>query len=293
MIPTSPGIYPGTTREEYDAIKAMNNSRLSEGMRSMAHLKASMEGRSTKEDSGALSFGRAYHCLVLEPDVFWKSYAPSPAGNNKDGSASASTKEGKAAWAAWNEEHVGKEAVATYEWQTMMAMSECIKAHPAAAKLLAHAHDTEVAVLWNDVETAEPMKCRTDILTHDREMVIDLKTTKCGSASAFEKSIFEYGYHRQAAMTCDGVHAVTQAVYPGFYIIAQEKTRPYLVSVFLIEDEALDYGRFEYTRLLKAYAEAVFNDDWPGYPQRIQPISLPMWARSRARADMEAWYAQE
>jgi hypothetical protein len=286
MLPTEPGIYTDVTREEYDSIEAMNNSTLSEGLSSMAALKAKIDGERFRE-TDAMKFGRAYHCLVLEPKEFAKRYALAPLGTNANGQASRSTKEGKAAWAEWEEEYPGREPISPEDWDTMMAMKASLMSHKAARSLLSAPADYEVTVLWYDRDTAELCKCRIDVLPKDRKGVLDLKSAKSAAAHHFEKAILDYGYHRQSAMYCDGVHAITEQEYPGFYIIAQEKVAPYLVGVYLIDDNAVDYGRYQYTRLLAAYSEATLTNEWPGYSDRVQVIGLPRHAMAKARQEME------
>lgn len=72
-----PGVTPGCTIyydmpfAEYQAIKALNASTLKgDGRHSPKHLKAAMEGRIVSPDSDDRRFGRAEHCLLLEPERF-------------------------------------------------------------------------------------------------------------------------------------------------------------------------------------------------------------------------------
>jgi hypothetical protein len=287
MVPSEPGIYYDVPRADYDAIEAMNHSRLSVGIRSLAHLKAQLDGQRSSEDTAAMAFGRAYHCLILEPEVFDATYARAPEGVNADGSASRSTKDGKAAWAEWEAQNTGKESVSPRDWHVLYAMRDAIANHPAAQRLLNRHSHSEVTVLWYDRATGELCKCRVDRLLDDLDTIIDLKTTEDASPSAFEFSIYKYGYHRQFAFYGDGVHTVTEQEYPGCYIIAQEKVRPYLVGVYLLDDEAVDYGRYQYSRLLAAYSEATLTNEWPGYSDRVQVIGLPRHAMLKARQEME------
>jgi exodeoxyribonuclease VIII len=170
----------------------------------------------------------------------------------------------------------------------MHAMLEVIGRHPAAQRLLNLPSDSEVVAVWIDRETGELCKCKIDRLLKDRTNIIDLKSTKDPSPSGFEGSVLDYGYHRQGAFYSDGVHTLTEGQYPGFYLITQEKTKPYEVVVYLLDDAAVDYGRYQYTKLLRAYSEAMLTNEWPGYSKQVQIIGLPAWAASKARQEMEA-----
>ena len=126
---------------------------------------------------------------------------------------------------------------------------------------------------------APGVRCRArfDWLTPEG-LVLDLKTTQNASAAAFAKAVATFRYHVQHAWYLDGYHQATGDLPLGFIFIAVEKTPPYAVALYELDGEAADYGRLLARRDLARYATARDLDVWPGYPDEIQPLSLPRWA---------------
>jgi exodeoxyribonuclease VIII len=108
-------------------------------------------------------------------------------------------------------------------------------------------------------------------------VVVDLKTTKSASKRGFAKSVAEYRYHVQAAIYTDLLEANGLFV-PEFIFIAVEKTYPYAVGIYKLDQDALDLGRSLYQRDLALYKHCVEMDDWPAYPEEVVTLSLPAWA---------------
>ena len=65
---------------------------------------------------------------------------------------------------------------------------------------------------------------------------------------------------------------------PDFTFIAVEKTYPYAVAIYQLDAQALERGRELYRRDLAIYKHCLEMDDWPGYPEEVQVLSLPAWA---------------
>jgi hypothetical protein len=61
-------------------------------------------------------------------------------------------------------------------------------------------------------------------------------------------------------------------------IIAAEKVPPYCVGVYRIEADAVAAGDEELRPLLRLYAECMESGNWPGYEDKVHPISMPDWA---------------
>ena len=104
-----------------------------------------------------------------------------------------------------------------------------------------------------------------------------MKTTQDGRARAFEKSVANYGYARQAAFYRDGFAKVGVPV-EAFVFVAVEKSAPWLVSLFMLDDESMQRGEAMVREDLRTLAECLERDEWPGHPVEIQTISLPPWA---------------
>jgi hypothetical protein len=58
-----------------------------------------------------------------------------------------------------------------------------------------------------------------------------------------------------------------------------EKSPPYAVNVFLLDEAMLDQGRREYLGDLAIYRECLELDVWPAYEEKVQALVLPVWAQ--------------
>ncbi len=57
-----------------------------------------------------------------------------------------------------------------------------------------------------------------------------------------------------------------------------EKSAPYAISVYQLDQTSLEQGRHEFKTLLARYQHCLETNDWPAYT--IQEISLPRYAFS-------------
>ena len=97
-----------------------------------------------------------------------------------------------------------------------------------------------------------------DVFDKERNIIVDLKTTKDTSYFGFANAIKRYNYHKQAAFYMDAVKA------DEYYIVAVEKTKPYSISIVQLGDDLIDRGRELYNRDLEIYKYCVENNYWPG-----------------------------
>jgi exodeoxyribonuclease VIII len=135
----------------------------------------------------------------------------------------------------------------------------------------------ELSVGWTDETTGTSCKCRIDAFNKTNGLVIDLKTSDDASPVAFPRTCAKYGYHGQAAYYLDGLASVG-AYSSKFIFVVVEKSAPYPVSVFLCDEPMIDAGRQKYQECLRLHAECSAADNWPGYSEEVQPLSLPSWA---------------
>lgn len=225
--------------------------------------------RVPEKETAALRIGHALHTAILEPHLFTARYACAPEGIDRR------TKEGKARWTAFLAENAGKTPLNETEFKRVTAMGDAVRAHPTSAKLFITGAP-ERTVYWTDQETGILCRCRPDWLRPS--LIADFKTCEDASMASFQRSIFEYAYHRQVAWYLDGVAAVTGEQHGNFIFIAIEKSRPYAVAHYIMDDEAIALGRKENRRALEVYQRCQQTNEWPGYPLAVQTITLPAYA---------------
>lgn len=198
----------------------------------------------------AMLLGSAVHCRVLEPFQFAERYAIAPKVDKR-------TKEGKATWEAFVQNNLTRDVISQDDSELIEKMTAAIHGHDKASILIDKI--TEVEKIY----THDDMKCRPDALT-SLNIVLDLKTTEDASPIAFGRSAYKYRYDVQAAFYTDILEANNIKV-EGFVFIAVEKTPPYAVGVYVIEDEDMARGREKYMENLKLWRECKASNKWDGY----------------------------
>lgn len=245
----------------YDTIPAVRRSDLWEIRKSPAHYLYKVTH--PEEATPALAFGTAAHKYILEPDDFWNRYAIAPEVDRR-------TKDGKATWNQFvtEMEQTGKSAISISDYMMIEEMDAAIKANPTAAELL-KTGEHEVPIEWTDPETRELCKCRPDVITtlDGIDWIVDYKTTTSCEDGAFERSCRIYGYKLQAGMYTEGAFNTTFKDYR-FAFVAQEKTPPYAVRVYMCDPDFVAEGTDLFHDLLGIYHDCKESGDWPGYEDK-------------------------
>ena len=252
---------------EYCEIPAINNSILARLIsKSPLHAKYMRDG--DREDTPALSFGRAFHSAVLEPDVFKQEYAVAPKVDRR-------TKVGKADWLAFQEANSDKEILSDSDYQLIATMAySVINSH--AQDYLTDG-DAEVTIIWEDKVTGLLCKMRSDYVHWNNNIIVDLKTTQDASPSGFSRSMFTYRYHQQAAFYMAGYKAQTGCSCL-FTFIPVEKASPYALAVYEAGDLTIEAGVNAYKSALLTYKQCVDSGLWPAYQTAIELLDIPEWA---------------
>lgn len=243
------------TNREYREHIGISKSQLFKIAKSPYHFKYALDN--PQEDTKALCFGRAAHKYILEKEDFFNEFAILP---NVDRRTAA----GKEVYAQFLLECEGKDVISADDFEIIQEMDKAIDAVPLARELLCGEH--EQSFFWKDEVTGERCKCRPDCLTeyNDMKMITDYKTTDSCADGMFERSCRKYGYKLQAGMYTEGLFQNTFEQY-GFAFVAQEKTAPYAVRVYICTPEYINQGYDQFRELLGIYHECKVNDNWYGY----------------------------
>lgn len=256
-----PGIYPLMTNTEYHADPALGSTSMKTlALRTPAHWKYESENPVHKD---VYDIGTLAHSLILEGDESAVEVidVPDKLGNKwkipKEAARSA-----------------GKIPVTTAEWEGIKGMRDAVMAHPIASQMFT-GHKAEQSVFYDD--DGLMVKVRPDAYKPGR--IVDLKTCNDADPAEFGKTAFNFGYFISAAMYVD-VWKQATGEECSFTFVNVEKSKPYLVSVVELDDDALEYGRQMVIRAKAIYAECMKSGNWPGYPN-ADPVSLPMYANYR------------
>lgn len=292
-----PGVYPDVAHGTYHRWNAASNSRLTKIRQSPAHLKAYLE---EPTDTVALVVGRAVHSAILEPDDFAGRYVVAERCTaikkdkercNNSGIVLAGGEWFCGVHGKGLAGMRGPLVLPPADYALCLKARDAVYAHPKAKKLLSGKHMMELSATWLDAANGLPCKARFDCVNADFAAIVDIKTTTNASRDAFERAIYNYGYHRQGAHYVTGAKA-TGLVVEHFINIAVEKEPPYAVAVYRLDEAAMEAGLVTLRPLLDRYAECLATDTWPGYPTDIQDIAIPSYGFQQADAEMrEAQHA--
>lgn len=242
----------------YETAEGIRRSDLWVINKSPLHFKNHMEHRD-EISSKALTFGAAAHKWILEPDMFGEEFALAPDVNRR-------TKAGKEEWDAFETICISKglSIISDDDFDKIGYMAAALQENPLAWQLLQGEHEREF--YWTDDLTREKCKCKVDCLTeyNGKPYIVDYKTTDSCEDGHFERSARKYGYQFQAGMYCEGVFQNTLDEH-GFAFVAQEKTEPYAVRVYVCDPEWIKRGYDKYRELIGIYHECKQTGNWYGY----------------------------
>ena len=197
--------------------------------------------------TSAMTFGRAFHLAILEPEAFSEQVAI------YDGK----TKRGKA-WDEFAETNKGRDIITEIEFESIKGMETALVGNEEIIEFLVG--KKEVPMVWEDSLSSVRCKGKVDILNGDT--IVDIKTTQDSSFEVFRRSAYKYGYNRQAAFYLDGFGAKE------FVFIVIEKKAPYNIGVYHCSDGFIESGRDEYSSLLMDYKKYFIDSDPNNYEIR-------------------------
>lgn len=223
------------------------------------------EQMNPKEDTPALAFGRAVHKAILEPETFYDEFVEGIKVDRR-------TKEGRMAWEQFVESAGDREVVSHEDIEILKQMRTVIDKDPTASKFLTGLH--EQSFFWTDAATGEKCKVRPDCIAEidGKTYLVDYKTTDSCANGAFERSVKKYGYKFQSGMYREGYFQNT-FIEAGFVFVAQEKTAPYAVRVYVCSDDFIDEGYNLFREAIGTYHECKVKNHYWGYEGPNNEIS--------------------
>ena len=237
--------------------------------------------REEQNDTPAMAFGRAVHMLLLEgPECFKAHYVIRPEGLN------FSTKEGK----AWRDAQTA-EILTADDAIKIAQMVAAITEHPQARRAFMDGL-SERSLIWRDPLTGIWLKARPDWLPNSLPFVPNYKTAASARPDDWVKTAADLGYHQSAALTVDAMKSVLdREVVP--YFVVQEKEPPYVVTVCMLQDTDIQWGRLLNRRALDTLARCLETGVWPGYASEAVECRLPGWTQTQLQREHEAGLFQD
>lgn len=230
-------------------------------------------GREQAEPTPSQRLGTAIHAAVLEPERFATDFMVRPDCDRR-------TKEGKAIYAEFMEMLGDRQEITVADQETALRIAERVRSSKLWHLFSSDGYQTEVSAYWTDKATGVRCRMRPDAVPAKQLFLIDLKSCSNADDTKFRNSAWDFGYHVSAAWYVDGWRAAT-GEKRDYIFAAFEKEEPHACAWFYADDELLEAGRVEYRRLLKIYAKCLAADEWPGYPDELQPLFCPPWAMDK------------
>lgn len=269
--PWEPGITFSMPAEQYHVreLGVVSKSALDQLARSPAHYRAWVDGEQ-KEPTAAQKFGTAFHMALLEPERFKRAYAVMPDFGDLRSSTNRAKRDG------WLKERGNPLALDKEDDEAIKGMLDSIIDHPAASRIIQDGIQ-EVTLRWVDPITGLRCKARADHWVKGKRLVGDLKTTEDASPDEFKRSVTKWRYFVQDCMYRMGFAACGEPI-EFFALVAIEKTKPHAVACYTLDADAIAKGYAAARRDMDRLAECLHRNEFPGYSDGIEDMSLPHWA---------------
>lgn len=256
------------SNDDYHGSSGLSRSALMDFKRSPYHYQQRHRVRcEPRIATPAMVTGELIHTLVLEPHLCDERFVVRPAMDRR-------TKAGKEVYGAHMMRLQGRNDITQEQYDEARLIESSVRENLLANTLLSNC-EYEQSIYFTHEPTGIQCKARPDATKGS--LVIDLKTTQDADLRAFQSSAYKYGYYLQAGMIACALRSLGKKMEK-FVFVAVEKDAPYAVAVYMLDDDALDYGINEFDALMKHYAYCLQREDWPGYA--VQSLTLPGFIRN-------------
>ena len=217
-----------------------------------------------QHETPAMRFGTAVHMATLEPKEFENAYKV------------LTVRRGTAAYKALVEQHPNATWLSQSEYDEVTRLRDAVLAHPVASQLLGDCTAFEQELTGNVLGL--PFRGFADGV--GPSYVVDLKTTQKGGPRDFTSDAYRQKYHVQGYIyTCLLSQALGRQIGE-HWLIAVEKTSPYVVTCYKLTPEYLKRGQEELQKLVDSFRQ------WDGTPNGYDArtafghftLDLPQWA---------------
>jgi hypothetical protein len=275
VIITKPGMYEGLAEADYHADPVPEGSLSCSGAKLLlppsCPAKYAWSRKHPPEPKAVFEFGTAAHREVL--GTGW----PIEVWEGTDWKTKASQE--------WRKEQraAGRVPILANEREQITAMAAAIRAHPTASLLLnAEEVMAERSLFWQDEEFGIWRRSRLDaVRLSGRVIITDYKTAVTADPREWSRNAANFGYHWQDPWYREAVICTLGDADPAFLFVVQEKTPPYLVAVYELDELSIEAGQAKIRAACREYARCTAAGEWPGYQpegETVTRISLPAWA---------------
>ena len=204
-----------------------------------------------KADQRHFSIGSGLHELILEPELFETNYLVCPKVDGR-------TKDGKEKLAQFEIEAQGKTILFENEMEMIKQMAQNALNNHTLIALMKESY-RELSCYTSDPATGLKVRMRPDIMSSTQSTIVDLKSCVDSSPKKFKSDCYVYGYSISAAYYLDFIGR------ENYVFAAAEKTAPYQLALYVMNDEMMDYGREQYRMGLDLIKFCQEHNYWPSY----------------------------
>lgn len=204
-----------------------------------------------EENQRHFAIGSAVHEMILEPQLFNSNYLVAPKFDKR-------TKEGKESFAKFNEMAQGKTILFEDEYAMVLEMAVNVKNNHTFMELLNDSY-YEVSCYTIDATTGLSIRLRPDILPKSKSTIVDIKSCIESSPKRFKSDVYSYGYSISAAFYLDFLKR------ENYVFAAIEKQAPFQSSLYVLNDDMVEYGRQQYRMALDLIKWSIDNNYWCDY----------------------------
>ncbi len=285
-----PGVYQ-ISNEEYHAAEGISRSALwTFKQLPQKYWYEYVSGKYKRpKETEAFVIGDMVHTLLLEPQMFDERYYMRPeleklppevrmkdVGKEQFEQVKSARKAVQDRNNAIIEEYgspEGRSIISANQFELVRAMVDSLESQEIVRQIVSKQARVEQSIFWIDEETGVLCKARPDVWNNP--LCGDLKTTESASYRDFQYSAMKYGYFVQAAMIYEALKSIGEA-YDKFIFMCVEKKLPHAVGLYLLDDEALQFGLDLFHQLLRQYAECHHTGIYPDYG--VQMLMIPKYA---------------
>jgi len=261
---------------EYRALPGLSGTGCAEIMKSPAHFKTSLAGRT---ETPAMALGTAAHKMILEGSTAFDNFyivagqccSIKKDNNRCDNPAIVQSSSGHQFCGVHSKTFTDCSPtglISADDRRICLSMYWAIKGHRIAAALLCSPGNSEVVLTATDPETGATVKGRVDRLPDVGPYLVDLKTT----ADVLRWKPDDYllqACHYLELCRLNGIDRIK-----GVAFVVVETSDPFGVRVIVLDVEALKFGAEQLRQAWDLYARCMETGNWPSLDRGLEVVSL-------------------
>lgn len=161
----------------------------------------------------------------------------------------------------------GQTPVLPHQFDAMRAMNSSAQAFMETTELagILEIGSPEQTVIWqeNDIWC----RCRPDLLSADKRVCFDYKTSESAQPEFVSRQIQRMGYDIQSQFYTRGLASVGFDVT--FVFLFQEIHEPYCCSLISLSNAYMEVGKSKVERAIRLWTQCTETNRWPAYSNQI------------------------